>query len=212
MAWCQIVSTLHGCHPRMDHQFWGLDQKAPTFYPDVVTKTENVSYEEYLNFTNHRPVEFIKDSFSSLQLPEGEYSVLFNAHWIYHAPVKSGSQKAVKYRPVSSTEDLRLWTTTHGSGDVFTSGILSHPDVTFYANKGDHIESGFIVNVHENTVGVFNVFSTKISSSLWTDIIQSVSQNHECLHIVGYEQDKDYENAIRAGWENIGDLRVWMKN
>lgn len=85
VVWCGIISKLHGCRIRSGNNLWGLDKKAPTYYPDVITLSNDVCNDEFFNFIEDSQAEFIKDSFSSLKLGDN-FELLYEASWIYHKP------------------------------------------------------------------------------------------------------------------------------
>ncbi len=211
-VWCGIVSKLHGCRIRSENNLWGLDKKAPIYYPDVITLSDDLSHEEFLGFIGDSRAEFIKDSYSSLKLEEEEYESLFEASWIYRKPAIIEGIEMAAYRRINTREEFECWTSVSGLDGILLPEILSHPDVAVYANEGDEIISGFIVTISGDTIGVSNVFSTgDAAASIWRDIVHVISQNHVGKHLVGYEQDEDLIAAVEAGWEIVGNLMVWRK-
>jgi hypothetical protein len=210
-VWCGIISKLHGCRIRSENNLWGLDKKAPTYYPDVITLSNDIGNDEVFNFIGDSQAEFIKDSFSSLKIEE-KYESLYEASWIYHKPAIVEDTEKAAYRKISSKEELQCWTSVSGLNGILLPDILSHPDVFVYAKEGDKIIAGFIVNVSGETIGVSNVFSCgDAAASIWRDIVHVTSQNHVGKHLVGYEQDEDLIAAVAAEWEIVGNLKVWRK-
>jgi hypothetical protein len=208
VAWCEIMSRLHGCESRVENNLWGLNKKAPIYYPDVITLSNEVLTNELLNFIGDTQVEYIKDSYASLQLEE--FEVLFEANWIYHELDGKLSSASVSYRKIHSKEELLSWNIASGLEGILLPNILSHPDVSIYANEGEVVTDGFIVNCSGETIGVSNVFSTEDNSDfIWTDIIAVINKNHNGKHIVGYESDEPFVAAVEAGWQSTGNLKVW---
>jgi hypothetical protein len=208
VVWCEIISRLHGCESRVENNLWGLNKKAPIYYPDVITLSTEVHTNELLNFIGDTQVEYIKDSYASLQLKD--FEVLFEANWIYHELDGKLSSGNGSYKKICSDEELLRWNIASSLEGVLHPDILSHPDVSIYANVGEVVTNGFIVNCSGDTIGVSNVFSTEHNSDfIWTDIIEVINQNHNGKHIVGYESDETYIEAVEAGWQSIGSLKVW---
>ncbi|TQR21679.1 hypothetical protein [Psychrobacillus vulpis] len=208
--WCEIISLLHRCQTRVENNLWGLDKKAPTYYPDVITLNNDVTNYELLNFIKGTQAEFIKDSYASLKLDEEKFKALFEASWIYYDNSKIVSSSKNSYRKIQSIEELLNWNTAAELDGIIQPDILSNTCVSIYANEGEVITAGFIVNISGDTIGVSNVFSTKEDSdSIWTDIVVTINQNHFADHIVGYESNEALIKALNADWERIGKLKVW---
>ncbi|MFD4818886.1 hypothetical protein [Peribacillus butanolivorans] len=211
VVWCGIISKLHGCRIKSGNNLWGLDKKAPTYYPDVITLSNDVCNDEFFNFIEDSQAEFIKDSFSSLKLGDN-FELLYEASWIYHKPAIVEDIEKAAYRRIISEEELQCWTSVTGLNGILLPDILFQPDVVVYAKEGDEITAGFIANVSGDTIGVSNVFSSgNAAASIWRDIVHVISQNHVGKHLVGYEQDENLSAAVAAGWENVGYLSVWRK-
>lgn len=212
MEWCGIVSRLHGCEIRTEKDLWGLDKRAPIYYPDVITRSKEISLKELASFMQDTQAIYIKDSYGSLQLEKDSFTVLMEANWIYHENREIECSSNSTYRKIQSKEDLFSWNAVSGLEEVLLPNILTNKDVSIYANEGETITTGFIVNDNDDTIGVSNIFSSiENESSIWSDIVRVIHHDYKAKHIVGYESDETLTKALEAGWENIGNLKIWMK-
>ena len=94
----------------------------------------------------------------------------------------------------------------------FPDSLLADPDVRFVAG---HCETGLVAgaifNRSEAEVGVSNMFTADSDkSALWPDLIDQARGLFGGLPIVGYDQGHSVACACRAGFEDVGGLRVWL--
>jgi hypothetical protein len=213
IVWCGIVCDTHGIARTSRENVWGVLTKAPTFYPDIITSSRHVTIEEVNNFIGNREISSVKDSFANLDLSLVGFKILFEAEWIYHAPVANLELFQSAWRVITTENDLAQWTFAHGSGNVIRPELLKRGDVRIFTHEKEGEIAGFIANLGANAVGISNVFSpVNANENLWSDIAKVVSIEFPGLPLVGYEQDGDLTAALLSGWTSIGPLRVWLKS
>lgn len=155
----------------------------------------------------------LKDSFCQLDIEENGFRVLFGASWIWRE--SQGNAPSSNWQRVENNADLLLWEEAwKKSGSptehrMFRPEILERPDVCFLGNKvGSEFEAGCIATASTDCIGLSNVFSRLHSKELFahaTAAIESIGHNKP---IVGYESGEDLVDALDAGFETVGDLRI----
>lgn len=213
IAWCGLVCDTHEIAHISKEHVWGTLDKAPQFYPDIITTSKHGTVEEVMDFIGNREIASLKDSFASLDLSPLGFTVLFEAEWIYHESVTEASEPAQEsWRMISTEQELARWTSVNGLEKVVKPALLQHEDVKIFTCEQNGALSGFIANVGANAVGISNVFSaSQTSKNLWLDIPKVVAAEFPGLPLVGYESNGDLAAALSSGWTSVGPLRVWIK-
>ncbi|KAB2333352.1 hypothetical protein F7731_15985 [Cytobacillus depressus] len=213
IAWCRIVCDTHGISGISKENLWGLLSKAPTFYPEIITASKNVTIEELKYFIENGEVSSIKDSYANHDMARFGFNILFEAEWIYHASVSELEPIQTNWRVITTEKDLAQWTITSELECVIKPDLLKLKNVKiFILEKNDGIY-GFIANLNANVVGISNVFSVgNENKSLWRDIPKIVSNEFPGLSMVGYEHSSKLTATHSSGWISTGPLRVWIKS
>jgi hypothetical protein len=80
------------------------------------------------------------------------------------------------------------------------------------ARDGERIVAGAIGNYSQTAVGISNLFTSTIDiDQAWSGAVDAISRHFPDLPLVGYEHGASLLAAQRAGFTNIGSLRVWVK-
>lgn len=211
ILWCGIVCNLHGLTQASSEHVWGLLSKAPEFYPDIITSSRHATSEEIMDFIGKREVFSIKDSFANLDMVPFGFEILFEAKWIYHAPVTDVGFVQEEWSVVTKEKDLTRWALANGLQKVIKSDLLTHKDVKIYMHEKNGELSGFITNLSANAVGISNVFSNS-QKNVWSDIVKIVSTYCPGIPMVGYESGDSLTSALLSEWTSLGPLRVWIKS
>jgi hypothetical protein len=206
---------------------WYCLEETPPLYSNLVTISENWQPDEIFrqidfNFEKENWSEWsIKDSFAVLDLTEFGFSKLFDANWIY---LESDS-----FVPIIQTEKLHYeiiedeqtlskwklaWDTDEKLGDkIFNPKLLSKNDVFFIAGfeKGNLV-NGCLVNKTEDVFGISNFFAPNENINYWSQIISFIFDSKGQLDIVGYERNDLSKQLNNIGFEEIGNLKVWLKS
>src|SRR5436305_12504117 len=84
--WCDAVCRAHGLATRFAGDLWLALERAPRFYPDVVTLRPEASAAQV-----PAGAASVKDSFACLDLAPAGFDVLFDAHWFVHRSPRAGA-------------------------------------------------------------------------------------------------------------------------
>jgi hypothetical protein len=89
--------------------------------------------------------------------------------------------------------------------------LLQNPTVRVLAYRLDGVTlAGAIANRSDTVVGLSNVFRVD-DYEPWQQIVAVVTQHFPKLPIVGYESGGELATALRAGFDDVGPLRVWLR-
>jgi hypothetical protein len=154
----------------------------------------------------------VKDSFCELALKENGFAVLFEASWIWRAPVGDVDPGWVR---IDSAAGLQSWEAAwKQSGSptphrMFPEAILERADTIFLGHVVDGaILAGCIASLSDDCVGISNAFSVSNSSEVFAQATAAVSGLVPDSPIVGYESGDDLAHALDAGFLPVGDLRI----
>ncbi|MDQ0112016.1 hypothetical protein [Paenibacillus harenae] len=139
------------------------------------------------------------------------FEILFEAKWIYHAPVTDVDFVQAEWSAVTNEKDLTQWVLANGLQKVIRPDLLKHQDVKIFVHEINGERSGFIANLSANAVGISNVFSN-CKKSVWSDIAKIVSAYFPGIPMVGYESGDSLTSALLSGWTTLGPLRIWIKS
>ena len=87
--------------------------------------------------------------------------------------------------------------------------LLQDPTIRVLAHRLDGV-AGAIANRSDTVVGLSNVLQVD-DYEPWHHIVAVVTHHFPKLPIVGYESGGELATARRAGFDDIGPLRVWLR-
>lgn len=227
--WCNTVCQSHGNNGEFLEGLWINRHKSPPFYPNAVTlagaEMADEQRQHIVQLLNSNLTEewAVKDSFSALDLSNLNFSLLFEAKWIYRnacTSVQSPTRDDIHCDIIQSERDLLEWETAwYGTteGDhtrIFLPALLKHQHIAIIAarQKGAII-GGAIASQNAGAVGISNLFyPEKGSLEICGGCIEKAAHAFPGLTLVGYETSEELEIMHQLGFESIGDLRVWLKN
>jgi hypothetical protein len=208
-----------------DFSWYCLEETLP-LYSNLVTtskdwKPDEIFHQIDSNFKLEGWSEWsIKDSFGEGDLTEFGFSKLFEASWFYLEPksfVPLSEKTELHYEIVKSEQILGEWKLCWDAdrelgNKIFTPQLLLNKDVFFIAGFSDkQICSGCFINETEGVLGVSNFFAPDKSIIYWAEIIQFIYKLVGHQDIVGYERQSTVENLKIIGFEEEGNLKVWLK-
>jgi hypothetical protein len=191
--WCSIVCGTHGVEGTFTPEAWVCASRTPDGYPDAVTLRRGVAVDALLARIDRSTGCSIKDSFADLDLTSDE-----------------------RWRIVRDPEALREWELAWREGEsgprIFRPSLLHRDDVVILAIPvaGGSIATA-ILNRSPGVVGLSNVvIGAADPVDVLTVAVDAAARLFPGFDVVGYEQGSLLDAAISAGFEVIGDLRVWM--
>jgi hypothetical protein len=216
--WCDAFCDLHGIRGEFGHDGWASIARTPRYYPDAVTLVRSVDPAELLSRVDPSSGCSVKDSYADLDLTPWGFEVLFDAFWIHRARgSRLGQTGRLSWEPVRDDAELAAWEAAWGSDPTapraFLPGLLGRDDVAILAaRKSDAIVAGAILNSAAGVIGLSNVFAADLDPA---DAFASAATKAGRLwpghELVGYQAGTSLDAAVRAGFEPIGRLVVWIK-
>ena len=221
-SWCSAVCGAHG-HPSVRGQrLWANPGHGVRFYPDAITLNREVSAAEVLAVVPPSGAFAVKDSYGTLDLAPVGFLLGIQASWIAR-PAAVGPASGPDWHQVTSPGELAAWEATWaGDADadppVFARELLADPRCAVLAcrrdraNRREGIVAGAIGYAADGVAGISNVFSTvHPAAPLFTSLPAAVARLWPGLPVVGYEGGTALDAARQAGFNAIGDLRVWVR-
>jgi hypothetical protein len=164
----------------------------------------------------------VKDSFCALDLASDGFELLFEARWLCcdGAAAVPEPAKALTWSTLTDAAQLAAWergwwvanALVQGHARQFPDSLLADRDVRFIAgHRGAALVAGAIFYRSEAEVGVSNTFTADPGkATLWPQLIDQARRAFGGLPIVGYDQGSNVTDACRAGFDDVGALRVWL--
>ena len=209
--WCDAVTRSWGGHGEFEPELWINPGEAPTFYPNAVTlvpmdwvPTAIATAED--GFA-------VKDSFALMDLTPLGYTPLFDAQWIWREPQPMAKSDQAIWRIVRDAESLARWEEAWRGDelllDLFRSVLLQEQDHAFIAGEiAGRIVAGCVASRSEAVVGISNLFGPEDLAAGCLAAVQAFAPG---LPVVGYEQGPALALMKSLGFQEVGPLRVWLR-
>ncbi|MBW9055120.1 hypothetical protein [Rhizobium mesosinicum] len=219
--WCDAVCKALGSPGEFTSTIWFHRRGTPPFYPDVVTlmEADGEQTEAIATLVNSEGrVWAIKDSYAALDLEPLGFRLLFEAEWIgMRTPVSVPSP--ISWQRMESAADLARWEMEWRKANgpvaqrIFSEPLLHDPEIAFLLafEHGKPIGGG-ILNRAAGVVGLSNLFAEgRHGETIRRGLIAQAAELYPREPLAGYEHGDDLDEALRAGFELLGPLRVWLK-
>jgi hypothetical protein len=216
--WCAAVWRSHGLAAQRAHGLWFCRGPAPQYYPDVVTvdpaadpKAQGAFIADLARGAS--AAVFVKDSFDRLDLSPAGFESLFAARWLWLAAAKPiEAPGALRWGRIGGEAQLARWERAwRGDGPsperLFRAGLLGDPRVGVLAgvDAAGRIVAGGIAYRAAGAAGITNVFGPRRA------FMDALAAERPAVPIVCYEQGDDLAEALQAGFEALGALRIWVR-
>jgi hypothetical protein len=209
IGWCEDILALHGIGSVLEDGLWSALGPPPPLHPDAVTVEPDVRVDQVAGRLGGRNRAAVKDSFATLDLSSIGMDVLFDATWIHREPAVPAR---TPWRTVSTAEGLAAWNAGWDTADVLLPPILELGHIAVLARAADSaIEAGAVARLGIGVVELSNVHGVDGRDVDWNELVAAVAARFPDRPIVGYEAGSDLEGALDAGFEPVGDLRVWAR-
>jgi hypothetical protein len=214
--WCHLVCSTQGIVGRFDEDAWVSARRTPPMYPDAVTLTDDVSAVGLLARIDRTAGCSVKDSFSTLDLTDAGFGVLFDAQWFWRPAQLRHTANALPWEPVEQVDDLRAWSLEHGAGSTFSPQLLAEPSVTILAarERDETLVAGAVATQGDEAIGISNAFAvdgaTLTFAEAFAGATAAIVERFPGRPIVGYLSTDLLPAARAAGFETIGPLRIWL--
>jgi hypothetical protein len=214
--WCAAIWRSHGLAVEQAHGLWFCRGTAPQYYPNVVTVDRAADSGAQASFIAElagttRAGVFVKDSFERLDLAPMGFQTLFEARWLWlEPPAPSANRSRLRWDRIGEEAQLSRWERAWRGADpnperIFRADLLADDRVSILAGvdaTGEIIGGGVGFRA-AGAEGITNLFGPRLA------FIDALRAAGAAVPIVCYEQGDDLAEAIQAGFEPLGGLRIW---
>jgi hypothetical protein len=231
-VWCDTVCRAHDIPGEFQSHLWLNRYSVPPYYPNAVTLSgksgiaeQMIAIQDLLSDRASKAVS-VKDSFNTLDLAPLGFHCLFEAMWLWRAPLLStppAVMEDIRWDIVKGSQELAQWelawagvpTNDQSTSTVriFLPSMLANPDIVFVAAYRDQqIVGGAIGTRTGNVVGLSNQFAPSSDAArYWLGCMALITAAYPDHAIVGYEHGAELALARTLGFDELGPLRVWVR-
>jgi hypothetical protein len=218
----QAMFRAHGLPDQRTGTFWSSDAIALPYYSNMTTLDPDATEEQLVEIDRltdrlgRRPG--LKDGFCRLDLVNKGFQLLFSASWIWAEPHRISARVPQDWARIRDAAALDRWEYSwKASGSpteakVFTSALLSDPDIHIYGRLADgSFDAGCVINRSPEAVGLSNIFSLAGTPQAFGDAISlaAIAFSPD-LPLVGYDSGAALEEMTQLGFRSVGKLRIWL--
>lgn len=232
-VWCDTVCRVHGTPGEFHNALWLNRHPVPRFYPNMVTLSTQegtavqLAHIDDLVATGLPGRWGVKDSFCSLDLAARGFQSLFEATWLWRAPLQSLPNRAaasdLHWTWIRSEPELAKWETAWSGSPannpctqqprLFLPALLAHPEIVFIAAYQDQeVVAGAIAHQTDDVVGLSNIFVPPYDPvACWVDCVVMAQERFPEVPMVCYEHDPELAIAQESGFEMLHPLNIWIQ-
>lgn len=212
--WCDTFCTAHGLEDRFTGAWWASPARTPPLYPDAVTLHPHVAAESLLAAVEPGAGCSVKDSFADLDLAAAGFRTLFDAVWLLAGELRPGRGG---WRLVRDADELAGWSAAWGGRPedprFFPPSLLEAPSLRFLVRTGadGSVLGGAVASRGGGVVGISNLFAA--DGDLEAAYLDAAATARDVLGpspLVAYDRGSGLVAARAAGFDAIGELRVWL--
>lgn len=210
--WCSAVCRAHGVPVTVGNGIWRTGTTPPRFYPDAMTLRPGLTSSALVEGLGDRPACAVKDGWASLDLRAAGFVPLFTASWIRRVP-DDAAGTALAWTRVDGRPGAAVWEDAAELPGLLHPGLLSETAVRILlARDGATVVGGAILFRSASVVGLSNVFTTPEGrDAVWGDLPAVAQAMDPGVPVVGDEHGTDLDRAMAAGFQAIGQVRVWRR-
>lgn len=189
------------------------------FYPNAITLGPDATAAETEAGRSLSRRYAVKDSFARLDLAPAGLDLLFEAEWIAAPALPDGpDEPGLSWHTVTDSRGLAQWETAWAQGGgpgrrLFRPQLLADPRCAILAcHRDDDLVGGVIAYTAAGVTGISNLFGAKLPpGQVQASALHAVTALQPGLPVVGYEHGPGLAAARQAGWQALGQLRVWER-
>lgn len=212
LRWCQTVAQLHNIPHETQASLWQSQQAMPTFFPNLVTLSPELTTDKLQNVLPQSGSYFIKDSFATMKLEGDEFIKLFDAQW-YCAPalLDNGKQQSgIEITEVIDAEQLKQWESLWRGEETFdriyTNAFLDNEATRFFTVSDGEEIAGITSFFDGQSIGIYNLWG---NAKLLPELINHIKPLYPSSMIVGYGDEEEVKRLQGIGFEALEPLSVW---
>lgn len=213
LGWYADLFALHGVPWHVDQGLWVAGGAPPPLHSHAVVAERGVQVDGVLRALEPWEVCGFKDSFASLDASSTGMRVLFEATWVHRAPPGNGMAPMPEgWIRVRTPTELARWTDGHDTADILLPGLLDRGQFAVLARTlHRRIVAGAVARLCTGVAYVSNVHADPGHEVDWDELAHAVWSLYPGRALVGYEHGPELARARSAGFDAVGDLRVWAR-
>lgn len=216
--WCDLVCRSHDKKGVSSSDVWFLEQPAPMYYPNLISKVPGVDIRPCLTLlkTKNLPMYWgIKDSYAEWDLSEQGFQPFIEADWFWREPVVVVDTSEKGWDIVRSQSQFECWqenwSDLQSHQRPLKFSLLNNASVCFLLqSRDDGSYAGFVAFRSEQVIGLSNLFGELSKEDLLPGLAV-LARHFGDLPLVGYESEERYALMQECDFEPIGALRIWLK-
>ncbi|MCV0397330.1 MAG: hypothetical protein K5872_19550 [Rhizobiaceae bacterium] len=194
--------------------------RPPPYYSDLTFLAGSdtaAALTEVRKLVERQPrVATVKDASCRLDLTGLGFRVLFEASWV-RAEADAILPAGDGWQRIETPKDLERWEDAWGRAGspadqrIFVPDILKSPKIAIFGRPGKAgFSAGCIANLSSDCVGVSNLFGRPLPAVVAA--ASALSRDFGGgLPLVGYSTGDELTAMLRAGFQQTGPLRVWIR-
>ena len=216
VGWYEDLCSLHGVASSISRGLWKAVSAPPPLHSDAVVVEPGVTVDQVTASLAGRRHAGVKDSFAALDLSGADLRPLFSATWIHRrpapAPLRTANTGRSPWTLVRTSEQLAEWTALHDTTGVLLPALLQRGHFAVLARRvGGRVTAGDVARLGSGVVDVSNTYAVEGHRLDWDELAGAVAELFPARPLVGYQRGRQLEAALAAGFEPVGELRVWVR-
>ncbi|WP_210651837.1 hypothetical protein [Nocardioides sp. SYSU D00065] len=214
-AWYTDIHALHGIPTLERDGLWRALGPALPWHSAVKTLRPDVDVAAVMAVLSDAAGGTVADSYGSLDLCGHGYSVLLEAQWLRLAPetaVQTRPSRYLRWAPISTSDELAVWSRAHDYADVLVPGILEQPRFTVLGcYAGAELVGGAVLHDAGSAMGLSNVWWTERRGLQLHEVVEHARRQRPGRAICGYASSDQATVWTDVGFVPLGPHRVWTR-
>ncbi len=212
VAWYEAVCAAHGVGSELRDGLWMAMGRPPRLHSDVMTVEPDAASDALEHAVADLDGWAFKDSFGTLEPADRAARVLFTATWIHASPPDRPTKPTGRWARIRTDAELSAWNVHAETEGVVLPGLLGRGGFAVLERRTeDGITAGAIARLGTGVVELSNVHGVNGAAMDWDELRLEVAALFPGRPQVGYESGNDLTAAVSAGFEPVGELRVWVR-
>ena len=204
---------MHGIGSTLENGLWTSAGPPPPYHSDAVTVEPWVTREAVDAALAERTTWGFKDSFASVEPALDGTRLLLSATWIHRREEDRAARAPAAWGRVADAERLAAWNAGWDTAEVLLPPILRRGHIAVLARAGGAgIEAGAVARLGSGVVELSNIHGVDGREVDWDELVAAVAARFPGRPLVGFESGDDLGAALSAGFEAVGELRIWTRS
>jgi hypothetical protein len=211
LGWYETLSAAHGLRFELRDGLWIALGRPPRLHSDVMTVEPDATPASVDDALAGRDGWGFKDSFATIEPSGPGVRLLFGATWLHRAPPGEPATTTGQWTRLRTDAELAAWNGHAGTEGVVLPSLLERSGFAVLERRTEHgVTAGAIARLGAGVVELSNVHGVDGAPIDWDELAVEVAALFPGRPQVGYESGQDLDWAVAAGFEPVGELRIWV--